>query len=111
MRMGRLRKGLLTIADQGICSASNLLLSIAIASQVSAASFGVFAIVYAIYYVLLGAVRAYCFEAMLVLRSGDNDRGGSAAAALILSTLIGLVASLAGGAAWLVGLLSSPWAI
>jgi O-antigen/teichoic acid export membrane protein len=72
---GRLRRVLrgdkfagraLTFADQAISSASNMLLAVAIASGASASAFGEFAILYSIYWLLLGGTRAAVLDPLLI---------------------------------------------
>jgi len=70
-RIGGLLRGpqanrVLTFADQGLSSASNMLLSVAIASSVSASAFGRFAILYSIYLLLLGLARAAVLDPLLI---------------------------------------------
>ncbi|MGY2002828.1 hypothetical protein [Blastococcus sp. SYSU DS1024] len=66
LRGGKLVSRGLTVADQAISSASNMLLSVAIASGVSASVFGEFAIIYSIYWLLLGGTRAAVLDPLLI---------------------------------------------
>ncbi len=56
----------LAFADQAISSASNMLLSVAIASGASASAFGEFAILYSVYWLLLGGTRAAVLDPLLI---------------------------------------------
>lgn len=66
VRGGKLVSRGLTVADQAISSASNMLLSVAIATGVSAAVFGEFALIYSIYWLLLGGTRAAVLDPLLI---------------------------------------------
>jgi O-antigen/teichoic acid export membrane protein len=66
LRGGKLASRALTFADQAISSASNMLLSVSIATNVSASAFGEFAIIYSIYWLLLGGTRAAVLDPLLI---------------------------------------------
>ena len=59
-----------SVLDQGLASASNLLMSLVIASQVSMAAFGAYGLAYAIFVICQGATRAFVGEALLVNPGG-----------------------------------------
>jgi len=100
---------LVTVADQGVSSASNLLLSVAIASASSATQYGVFALLYAVYWVLLGAVRASALEPLLITKYSGIQKLRPDLAALRLAVAVGTAAALLGLGLVLLGVLESAW--
>lgn len=66
LRRRKLASRALTFTDQAVSSASNMLLAVSVASGVSASVFGEFAIIYSIYWLLLGGTRAAVLDPLLI---------------------------------------------
>lgn len=82
------------IGDQGVNSLGNLILSVVVASQVSARSFGSYAIVIGIYLLVLAVEQSLVGEALLVLvRDSRQDHSHERAAAAALQ--IGIAGAFA----------------
>ncbi|WP_235579023.1 MULTISPECIES: hypothetical protein [unclassified Rhodococcus (in: high G+C Gram-positive bacteria)] len=84
-----------SVLDQGVASASNLAMSVTIASQVSQSAFGAFGLCFAIFVVFQGAARAFVGDAMLVKdpRAVGVETSGVGQGALLASLTIGVVGS------------------
>ena len=90
------RGALLTVADQGLNSASNFLLGIVVARAVTIQGYGAFAIGFSVYGVFLGVSRAFGTDALLVRHSASNlpTQRHAARAALGAAIATGLVVGL-----------------
>lgn len=91
LRGGKLVSRGLTVADQAISSASNMLLSVAIASGVSASVFGEFAIIYSIYWLLLGGTRAAVLDPLLITQRNVLKGAPVHLVAAVSATAVGAV--------------------
>ncbi|MGY2083204.1 hypothetical protein [Blastococcus sp. SYSU DS0539] len=91
LRGGKLVGRGLTVADQAISSASNMLLSVAIASGVSASVFGEFAIIYSIYWLLLGGTRAAVLDPLLITQRNVLKGAPVHLVAAVSATAVGAV--------------------
>ncbi|TYP87192.1 hypothetical protein [Blastococcus xanthinilyticus] len=89
LRGGKLASKAATFADQAISSASNMLLSVSIASNVSASVFGEFAIIYSIYWLLLGGTRAAVLDPLLITRTNVLKGAPVHLVAAASATLVG----------------------
>ncbi len=119
MVRGRLRRALrgdklggraLTFADQAISSASNMLLSVAIASGASASAFGEFAILYSIYWLLLGGTRAAVLDPLLITQRNVLKGAPVHLVAALSATAVGAV-GVPIGLALLATPLDSAWVV
>ncbi|MGY2066403.1 hypothetical protein [Blastococcus sp. SYSU DS0619] len=116
LRGGKLVSRGLTVADQAISSASNMLLSVAIASGVSASVFGEFAIIYSIYWLLLGGTRAAVLDPLLITQRNVLKGAPVHLVAAVSATAVGAIGIPVGllllatplDAAWVVFFLGLP---
>jgi hypothetical protein len=92
---GRIRRIGWGVADQALSSLTNFALAVTVAHESAPQTFGLFALLFAAYCVVLGVCRAICCEPLTV-RFSDTSRG-----------VWRRGASLATGSALLIGLLSS----
>ncbi len=102
------RKLLWGAADQAVFSAMSFVLAIAVAQHATAAEFGAFGIAYVVYTLLLGTVEAFTAEVVAVrgskLAAGDlhwmlRDASGTAIAAGLCCTVVGVLLTLLGPSA------------
>ncbi len=120
-RPGRVLRGalgsrVLTFVDQGISSASNMLLSISIASGVSASAFGEFALLYSVYWLLLGGARAAVLDPLLITQRNVLQDAPIPLIAALSALAVGVVGIPVGlallatplDAAWVVFFLGLP---
>jgi len=84
------------VADQGMCSLTNFLLSIFVARTLGAAQFGAFSLAYVTYGLAMNASRGLSIEPLLIRFSGTNPRTWRRATARSTGTalLVGLVAGV-----------------
>jgi len=113
--LGRTRKGLVTIADQVVSSASNVLILMAIARLTSPSDFGVIALELAVVYTAL-AITRQALGTPMMLTSADGAAGVEFAAerSLSVSLIFGAVLSsgiLACGYIWARPDLAAPIAL
>ena len=101
---------LLTLTDQGLSSASNMLLSVAVASSVSASAFGRFAILYSIYLLLLGLMRAAILDPLLITSRNVLAKAPVHLIAVVCGGLLG-VAGIPIGLVLLATPLDVTWAV
>ncbi len=110
LRGGKLAGRALTFADQGISSASNMLLSVSIASGVSAAVFGEFALIYSIYWLLLGGTRAAVLDPLLITQHNTLKDAPVHSIAALSATAVGAL-GIPIGLALLLTPLDAAWAV
>ncbi|WP_091932136.1 hypothetical protein [Blastococcus sp. DSM 46786] len=91
VRGGKLVSRGLTVADQAISSASNMLLSVAIATGVSASVFGEFALIYSIYWLLLGGTRAAVLDPLLITQRNVLKGAPVHLVAAVSATAVGAI--------------------
>jgi O-antigen/teichoic acid export membrane protein len=116
LRGGAVGSRMLTFVDQGMSSASNLLLSISIASGVSASAFGEFALLYSVYWLLLGGTRAAVLDPLLITQRNVLRNAPISLIAALSALTVGAVGIPIGLAliptpldrAWIVFLLGLP---
>jgi O-antigen/teichoic acid export membrane protein len=84
------------VADQGMCSLTNFLLSIFVARTLGAAQFGAFSLAYVTYGFAMNASRGLSIEPLLIRFSGTDPRTWRRATARCTGTalLVGLVAGV-----------------
>ncbi|MBY4207234.1 hypothetical protein HQO44_12240 [Rhodococcus fascians] len=84
-----------SVLDQGLASISNLLMSVAIASQVPLIEFGAFGLVFALFILVQGSARAFVGEALLIRNEVIDGRVLSSEARAVASCaiVIGLTGS------------------
>ena len=95
------RAGLVTF-DQGISSASNLLMLIWVAHALSAADFGRFSLVFFVWvFTQNGVVRSLVSSTVMVHPEDADERPRDVlGAAVLLSLAVGLLCMLAGAGPW-----------
>lgn len=84
-----------SVLDQGLASVSNLLMSVAIASQVPLNEFGAFGLVFALFILVQGSARAFVGEALLIRNEVMDGRiqRSEARAVASCAVIIGLTGS------------------
>ena len=100
----------LTFADQAMFSASNMLLSVAVASGVSAGAFGEFALVYSVYWLCLGGMRAAVLDPLLITQRNVLAGAPVHLVATVSAVAVGAV-SIPVGAVLLATPLDEAWAV
>lgn len=110
MRKGALGGRVLTFSDQAFSSASNMLLSVSIASGVSASVFGEFALIYSIYWLLLGGTRAAVLDPLLITQRNVLKDAPVHLLAVLAASAVGAV-GIPIGLALLLTPLDSAWIV
>ncbi len=92
------RSGVVSVASQGVSSASNLMLAFVVARGSTIAEYGTWAIAYAIYVLALGLSRATCSTPLLIEASGQptprTARRASVSSAVWFGMLVAVVGAV-----------------
>lgn len=102
-RRGIARRAGWGLADQALSSLTNFALAIMVAHESAPRSFGLFALVFATFSIILGACRAVCSEPLAVRYSSASSSDWRAGAAMATGTAIAIGAMM-GAACATIGL-------
>ncbi len=84
-------RSVVTVADSGVSSASNFVVSAAVAARLDADALGRFALAFMIYGLGYGVWRAFSCEPALVRGASDDDGGAVVAGSALVGLTIGLL--------------------